>query len=163
MLALRYAALLALAVWIGGALALGLIAAPAVFEVISASGLAGARTTAGAVVGEILRRFHLVAYGCGAVILLSLLTRAILGPRPRRFAIRLGIALLMLGASLYSGFVVTSAIARVQRDLAGVAVSSLPEGDARRAEFVRLHQHSTALHVVPIVGGLLLMFWELKD
>jgi hypothetical protein len=163
MLALRYAALLALAVWIGGLLALGIIAAPAIFEVTAASGIAGPRTAAGAIVGEILRRFHLVAYGCGAVIVLSLLVRAILGPRPRRFAIRAGIALLMLGASLYSGLVVSSAIGRVQRDLGGVAVSSLPEADGRRIEFIRLHQHSTVLHFVPLVGGLLLMFWELKD
>ena len=63
MLALRYAAVLALVVWIGGLVALGALAAPAAFDVLGALGAEG-RTLAGSVVGETLRRFNLVAYGC---------------------------------------------------------------------------------------------------
>jgi hypothetical protein len=45
----------------------------------------------------------------------------------------------------------------------GVAPSSLPEDDSRRATFGRLHALSTALQLIPVLGGLALMFFELKD
>jgi hypothetical protein len=162
MLALRFAGLLALAVWTGGLTALGAIAAPATFDVIDARQLADGRVLAGAVFGEALRRFHLVTYACGAAVLLSLMARAVLGPRPRRFAVRAAIAALMLGSTLYSGLVVSGRIERARQDT-GVAPSSLPEGDPRRLEFERLHGQSTALQIVPFVGGLMLMLWELRD
>jgi Domain of unknown function (DUF4149) len=162
MLALRYASMVALAVWIGSLLALGAIAAPSVFDVIALRDVADGRVLSGAIVGEVFRRFHLVTYGCGVVILASLAARAVLGPRPRRFAVRMGIAVVMLGASLYSGLVVTRAIERLQREI-GAAPSSLPEHDPRRSAFGRLHAQSSTIQLVPLVGGLLLMFWELKD
>ena len=69
MLVLRFATVLAIAVWIGGLLALGAIAAPAIFEVVSLRQVPDGRMLSGAIFGEVLRRFHLVSYGCGAVIL----------------------------------------------------------------------------------------------
>ena len=164
MLALRFAALAAIAVWLGGLLALGAIAAPAIFEVVAARGIPDARLVAGAIFGEILRRFHLVAYGCGAALLLSLVIRRILGPRPRNFAIRFGIATIMLAAALYAGFVLHHQIETVQRQIGvNVSASSLAQGDPRRVEFGRLHGHSALVQFVPIVGGLLLLLWELGD
>ena len=162
MLALRYAALLALVVWVGGLLALGGIAAPSVFDVIGASHVPDAGLLAGAVFGETLRRFALVTYGCGAVLLLTLLTRGILGPRPRRFAWRAALAVLMLATALASGIVVTGRINQV-RDEIGVAPSSLPENDARRVLFGRLHGLSTGLQLIPLLGGLALLYWEIKE
>jgi uncharacterized membrane protein len=92
MLALRYAGLLAVAVWIGGWLALGAVAFPGIFDVIALRHVQDGRVLSGAIVGEVLRRFHLAVYACGAVVLVSLAARALLGPRPRRFAVRFGIA-----------------------------------------------------------------------
>lgn len=161
MLALRYAALLALAVWVGGLAALGGVAAPAIFDVLGSSG-AGGRLQAGAIFGEALRRFHLISYACGAVLILSLTVRAVLGPRPRRFAVRMAIAGAMIAAAVWSGFGVTPQIARAQSEIGGLP-SSVPEGDARRAAFGRLHRLSTTLALVPLAGGLVLLFWELKD
>jgi hypothetical protein len=161
MLALRYAALLAIVVWVGGLFALGAIAAPAVFDV-AARHLPDPRLVGGAIFGEILRRFHQVTYVCGAVIGLSLIARAVLGPRPPRFAIRTAIALLMLAATLYSGLVLTARIERLQQDL-GVAPSSLPENDPRRVEFGRLHGLSTTVQIVPLLGGLVLLFFESRE
>ena len=160
MLALRYAALLALAVWVGGLVALGGVTAPALFATLGAGGTEG-RATAGAVFGEALQRFHLIGYACAAVILLSLLARAVLGPRPRRFAVRLAIAGSMLMATGIVGVVLAPRIARAQR--AGGLPSTLPPTDERRAAFARLHRLSAGLELVPLVGGLALMFWELKD
>src|SRR5436189_153863 len=78
------------------------------------------------------------------------------------FASRAGRATVMLGAAAYSGIAVSGRIGQLQREI-GVAPSSLPEGDARRAEFGRLHGLSTALQLVPVLGGLMLMYWEIKE
>ena len=160
MLALRYAAVLALVFWIGGLAALGALAAPAAFDVLGPH--AEGRALAGAVFGETLRRFHPAAYLCGAIVLLSLAARGVLGPRPRRFAIRTVVAMTMLGASAWSGLVVSPQIETARRSLR-VSPSALPEGDARRVQFGRLHGMSTSLQLVPLLGGLVLLFFELKD
>jgi hypothetical protein len=162
MLALRYAALLALVVWVGGLVALGAFAAPAIFDVVAARQLPDGRLVAGAIFGEILRRFHHVAYACGLVLPVSLTARAVLGPRPRRFALRIGLALVMLAAVGYSGLIVLPRIEHLQQ-ITGIAPSSLPEGDPRRVEFGRLHGLSSGVLLVPLLGGLLLLFYELRD
>ena len=162
MLALRYAALLALVVWVGGLIALGALAAPATFDVVAARQLPDGRLLAGAIVGEILRRFHHVAYVCGVVVPLSLSARAVLGPRPRRFALRVGLAVAMLAAVGYSGLGGSPRIERLQQTI-GIAPSSLPEDDPRRVEFGRLHGLSSGVLLLPVLGGLLLLFYELRD
>jgi hypothetical protein len=68
----------------------------------------------------------------------------------------------MLVAACYSGVVLTSQIDTLRADI-GVAPSSLPEDDPRRAAFGRLHALSTALQLIPVAGGLLLMFFELRE
>ena len=162
MLALRYVSLLSLVVWVGGLVALGAIAAPATFDVIAARQVPEGRVLAGAIFGVILRQFHYVSYACGVVMPLALTARAILGPRPRRFALRLATAALMLAAVVYSGMIVSPRIDALQQRV-GVAPSSLPEGDPRRVEFGRLHGLSTGIQLVPLLGGLFLLFYELRD
>src|ERR687889_233138 len=108
MLALRYAALLALVVWAGGLLALGLVAAPATFEVLAARQAPEGRGPPGGIFGEKLRRFYPLGYLCGAVMILTLAPRRILGPRPRRAGVRLALASIMLAATMYSGLVVAT-------------------------------------------------------
>ena len=162
MLALRYAALVATALWVGGLVVLGAVAAPSIFDTIAARGVSDGRVLAGAVFGEAFRRFHLIAYGCAAVIIASLLARAVLGPRPGHLGVRLGIVTVMLGASLYSGMALSGRIEQLRVD-AGGAPSALPEGDPRRTAFGRLHALSTLVQVVPLAGGLVLLFRELTD
>ena len=162
MLLLRYIALLALVVWVGGLVALGAIVAPATFDVMAARQVADGRLVAGAVFGEILRRFFLVSCGAGLLLLASLTLRRILGPKPRHFGFRAGILLLMLAATLYAGVVVAGRIASLQASM-NVAPSSLPAADPRRIAFGRLHLISTSLQLVPLLGGLALIFWELKE
>ena len=162
MFALRYVALVAAAVWAGGLLALGAIAAPAIFDVIAARGIADGRVVAGAIFGEILRRFHLLAYFCGIVIAGTLITRALLGPRPVQFGPRLTVSAVMLAVALYSGVVLSGQIERA-RTAAGGAPSALAADDPRRITFGRLHAFSTVLQIVPLLGGLAIIFWELRD
>ena len=76
MLAPAVCRLLALAFWIGGLVVLGAIAAPSVFDVLAARHVPlTVAMLAGAIFGEMLRRFHLLSYGCGAILLGSLLAR----------------------------------------------------------------------------------------
>ena len=159
---LRYVAVLALVIWVGGLVALAAIAAPVSFDVTAARHLPDARLVAGALFGEMLRRFTLVAYVAGVVLLLTLLARRVLGPRPHRFAWRAGLAAAMLAATAYAGIVVAGRIAQLQQEM-GVAPSSLAEGDPRRVEFGQLHGLSTALQAIPLLGGLALLFWEIKE
>jgi hypothetical protein len=161
MLALRFTALLALVVWIGGLVALGAFAAPAAFDVLQARAAENGRIFAGAVFGETLRRFTVATYACGVLLLLTLAARGILGPRPRRFAWRAALAVLMLAATLASGLYFAPRIADMQRTI-GVAVATLPAQDDRRVRFGRLHALATSLQLVPLVGGLALLYWELK-
>jgi hypothetical protein len=162
MLALRFAGLLAAAVWFGGLLTLGALVAPAVFDAMAAQHVADPRVLSGAVVGEILRRFHLVSYGCAVVALASLVARAVLGPRPRRFALRAGLIAAMFAASLYSGLVLRGQIDQLRQEI-GAAPSSLRADDDRRVRFGRLHAQASAIQIVPLVGSLLLLAFELKD
>ncbi len=148
--------------WVGGLIVLGATAAPAIFDTIAARGVADGRVLAGAIFGEAFRRFHLIAYGCGAVVALSLAVRAALGPRPVGFGLRIGVVLAMIVASLFSGMFLSARIERLRLE-AGGAPSSLPERDPRRAAFGRLHAMSTLVQIVPVAGGLFLMLRELKD
>ena len=162
MLALRYVYVLALIVWLGGMVVLGAIVAPATFQVLQASAPDIGRALAGELFGQILARFHYVAYACGAVLLVSMLAMAVLGPRPRTFAFRLSIITVMLLVALYSGFIVLREIDAIQLEV-GQLPSLLPSGDARRLRFDALHQLATRLMMVNIIAGLVLLYWEARD
>lgn len=162
MLALRYASLLALALWVGGLLVLGGIAAPSMFDVLATQPVADGRGLAGEIFGEALRRFHLLSYACGAVLLGAFIARAVLGPRPRWFGLRVGLTIAMLAASAYSGIVVSGRIEQLRTDI-GAAPSTLPESDPLRVAFGRLHATSSGLQLIPLLGGLVLLFLELKE
>jgi uncharacterized membrane protein len=162
MLALRYAYVLALVVWLGGMVVLGAIVAPITFEVLPLSGVANGRALAGELFGQILTRFHYVAYASGAVLIISLLAMAVLGPRPRAFAVRLSLATAMLLVALYSGFVVLKTIEAVQLEAGGLP-SLLPAADVRRVRFDELHTLSTRLMMVNVIGAIVLLYWEARD
>ena len=60
MAVLRYATLVALAVWIGGLLALGAVAAPAIFQVVADQGVPAGRALSGAIFGGVADRLIVV-------------------------------------------------------------------------------------------------------
>lgn len=164
MLGLRYLYVLALVVWLGGMVTLGAVVAPALFQVLPLREPEAGRMLAGAVFGVAMGRFHYVAYACGAVILVTLVAMAVLGPRPASFAVRTALAGLMLGIALYSGIFVLGAVDRLQRDIGiNVAPSSLPTSDDRRVRFDQLHLLSTRLMMINMVGALLLLYWEARE
>ena len=82
---IRYVALLALVVWLGGMVTLSLLA--------------------GASAGDVLRQFHWLAYACGGLMLACLVMIKFLGPPPRAFVPRASLVVLMLAITIYSGTV----------------------------------------------------------
>lgn len=161
MVVLRYVYLLALVVWLGGMVMLGAVVAPTTFQVLQERQGDAGRVLAGAVFGETLRRFHLVAYVAGGIVLASLVWMALARWRQPGLPACLLIAATMLALTLVSGTVISPRIERVRAAVGG-SVVDLPAADPRRMEFGRLHGVSTGLMLVNIVGGLVLLYWEAR-
>jgi uncharacterized membrane protein len=159
MRALRYLYMLALVVWLGGMIVLGALVAPATFQVLQASAPEIGRALAGELFGVVLARFHFLAYGAAAVLLLTMAAMALLGPRPRGLAVRGIIVAVMLAVAVYSGVVVLGRIDAIQRQVGGLP-SRLPADDARRVRFDELHTLSTRLMMFNVIGALALLYWE---
>ena len=173
---LRFAYVLALTLWLGSMITLGALIAPILFSTLGALDPEGGRALAAQTFAVILSRSHYLSYAAGAVMLIALAGMALLGPRPRSFAIRLGIVALMLGVSAYSGLVVFREIEGIQRAIAATAPpasdhrtvvpplpSSLPTGDPRRVRFDALHALSTRLMMFNIAAALVLLAWEARE
>ena len=162
MLALRYVYVLALVVWLGGMVILGALVAPTTFEVLRATVPASGSELAGEVFGATIARFHYIAYGAGLILLVTLAAMALLGPRPRAFAIRAALITAMLAVAGYSGVIVLGRIDGVQQE-AGGRVARLPADDHRRVRFDELHQLSTNLMLLNVAGALVLLYWEARE
>lgn len=162
MLALRYVYVLALVIWLGGMVVLGALVAPTVFDVLQQRDPAAGRVLAGDVFGSTIARFHYVAYGAGALLLLTLLAMRLLGPKPAAFGVRAVIIAAMLTVAVYSGVVVLGRIDTVQQD-AGGSISQLPHTDARRIQFDELHRLSERLMLLNMAGALVLLYWEARE
>jgi MFS superfamily sulfate permease-like transporter len=162
MRAVRYVYVLALVVWLGGMVVLGAVVAPATFQVLQANEPVTGRELGGAVFTTILERFHYVAYGAGALLLITLALMAVLGPRPRHLAVRFGLITAMLAVALYSGAVVLRNADGIRLEVGGLP-SRLPEGDARRVRFDQLHTLYTRLMMVKILGAMTLLLWEARE
>ena len=81
--ALRYVYVLALSIWFGGIITVGVIIAP--------------------ISSVAVRRFYITSYIAGALVLSSLFAMALLGPRPSGFFARFAVAVGMLAVTLYAG------------------------------------------------------------
>jgi len=120
-------ALLAIAVWLGGLLALGAIAAPVVFSMVPPPTAADAMTV-------VFRRFDLVAMTCSAVVLLSEALRAVRRtPFAPRDVARAAASVLAAAASVVQGMRVSPRIAELHA--AGVSRGL----GAKGMELARLH------------------------
>jgi len=150
MFALRFVSALALIVWLGGAIVVAGVVAPAAFGVLPSHEAAN-------LVGETLRRFHVLGYVAGTTLLAALVGAALLGPRPVAFWARLWIATFMLAATLVSGLWVNRRVAALRQE-AGAAAQT----PGWRASFARWHRASGLLLMLTIGGGLVLVYWEAR-
>ncbi len=160
--ALRVISLALVAIWIGGLAVLGIIAAPVVFDVLETHDPVAGRTLAGLLFGTIFERFQHLAWGLGGGLLALLGLRTALGPRPRRLAIQLWLVMAMLAASAYTGLIIGPRIDHL-RDTTPVTMASLPDDDARRVEFGRLHGLSNGLMALTLIAGLSLFWIETRE
>ena len=83
MLALRYLYVLALSLWFGGTIVVGMLAAP--------------------VSDVVLRRFFRMSYISGGLLIASLFAMALLGPRPSGYFARMAVAVVMFAVTVYAG------------------------------------------------------------
>jgi hypothetical protein len=68
----------------------------------------------------------------------------------------------MLAIALYSGFVLSGRIARLQASVPG-QIQDLAPDDPRRVAFGRAHGLATVLMLVNLAGGLALLVWEARE
>jgi len=159
---LRVASLIVVALWIGGLTVLGFIAAPEIFATLEAADPSSGRVLAGQVFGAVFSRFQHWAWVLGGLLIALLITRALLGPRPQRLALRVWTVSGMVALSLVTALVISPRIDTIRNSTSG-AVAALPEGDARKVEFGRLHGISNVFMIFTLLGGIGLLWAEMKD
>ena len=162
MILLRYLYVVALVIWVGGLIVAGALVAPSVFGVLQAWNAAEGRVLAGQVFGEVLMRLTWLSYAMGAVMFVTLTLHRLLGARPVKYGIRVGIMGVMLAMMLVTGFYLIPEVDAIQAQVGG-PMSALPDTDPRRLEFNRLHGLSNILFSITAIGGLALCWWEARE
>jgi len=154
---LRFLEILALGTWVGAIVFLSFVVAPGAFATLAT------REQAGALVGMVLARLHLLGYLAGVVALAARGSRmrsasALIGP--------VGIAIiLMLVLTLVSQQFISARMAdlRAQMTAAHGSIDATPRGSALRVAFGRLHGASTAVELAVLLLGLSALFFAVRD
>ena len=162
MVFLRYLYVVALVLWVGGLVSAGALVAPSVFGVLQAWSPLEGRVLAGQVFGEVLIRVTWLSYIMAGVMFITLTLHRLLGARPLKYGIRVGIMTVMLVMMMAMGFYLIPAVNAIQAQVNG-PVSELAATDARRVEFDRLHGLSNILFSITAIGGLALCWWEARE
>jgi uncharacterized membrane protein len=162
MFLLRYLYVVALVVWVGGLVVAGALVAPSVFGVLQEWNQAQGRVLAGQVFGEVLLRLTWLSYAMGTVMFITLTLHRLLGARPLKYGIRVGIMATMLVMMMITGWYLIPEVDAIQAQVSG-PVSELPDTDPRRMEFNRLHGLSNILFSITTIGGLALCWWEARE
>jgi hypothetical protein len=155
----RYLALAALTVWLGSMSVLGVLVLPTIGRALQT---ADGHLLPSGVLSEVLRLFHLLAYACGAVLLICLFVIKFVGPPPRAFKLRAVLVALMLAIALYSGIGLTREMTAIQSRVT-VPVSGLSDSDPQRTRFDRLHATASTLLVINVTLGLVLLSWYVRE
>lgn len=162
MVLLRYLYVVALVLWIGGLVSAGAIVAPSVFGVLQGWNESQGRVLAGQVFGEVLLRLTWLSYAMAFIMFVTLSLHRLLGARPLKYGVRVGIMTVMLLMMMAMGFYILPEVNAIQAQVAG-PVSGLAAGDAHRVRFDRLHGFSNILFSITAVGGLALCWWEARE
>lgn len=162
MVLLRYLYVVALVIWVGGLVSAGAIVAPSVFGVLQAWNPAEGRVLAGEVFGEVLLRLTWLSYAMAFIMFVTLTLHRLLGARPLKYGIRVGIMALMLLLMMAMGFYIIPGVNAIQAHVTG-PVSQLAAADPLRVEFDRLHGLSNILFSITALGGLALCWWEARE
>jgi uncharacterized membrane protein len=143
--------LLSLVIWIGGLIFFAFVLAPTAFGVLPT------RQLAGNVVNRSLGIMHWMAISCGVIFAVtSMLDSRIVHGVVDPFAARNLIIYAMIVLTLVGMFGIASRML-VLRQQMGV-IDDVPQDDARRVEFNRLHVWSTRIEGSVLVLGLALLY-----
>ena len=162
MFLLRYLYVVALVLWVGGLVVAGALVAPSVFGVLQAWNPSQGRVLAGQVFGEVLLRLTWLSYAMGGIMFITLTLHRLLGARPLKYGIRVGIMAMMLVMMMITGFYLIPEVDALQAQVSG-PMSDLPDTDPRRVEFNRLHGLSNILFSITAIGGFALCWWEARE
>ena len=162
MVLLRYLYVVALVLWVGGLVSAGALVAPSVFGVLQAWNASEGRMLAGQVFGDVLLRLTWLSYAMAVVMFLTLTLHRLLGARPLKYGLRVGIMTGMLLLMMAIGFYTLPGVNAIQAQVTG-PVSQLAAADPLRLEFERLHGLSNILFSITALGGLALCWWEARE
>jgi hypothetical protein len=145
--------LLSLVVWIGGIVFFAFVVAPTVFK----PGILPSHQLAGNVVNRSLSLLHGIAIACGIVFTAtSIISCAAINGSLRPFAFRNLLVYLMMILTLIGMFGVGAKMQALRAQM--VNIDEVPQDDARRVEFNRLHVWSTRLEGTVLLLGLAVLF-----
>jgi hypothetical protein len=159
---MRFVSNLLSALWVGGLLALGYVAAPAAFAVLQAHDPAAGRALAGELFGNALLRAQHFLIGAGAIQAVLLNVRAAVGPRPRQYKVQLATVLLMIAITGYAAFIIAPKIETI-RVAANGPIAALSNDNPAKAEFGALHGWSNGLMALTLIGAISLLWFDRRE
>src|SRR5512147_2884980 len=119
MVLLRYLYVVALVLWVGGLIVAGALVAPSVFGVLQAWNASEGRVLAGQVFGDVLLRLTWLSYAMGVIMFVTLTLHRLLGARPLKYGIRVGIMTTMLLMMFAMGWFIIPEINGIQSHVTG--------------------------------------------
>ncbi|MGC2109925.1 MAG: DUF4149 domain-containing protein [Candidatus Korobacteraceae bacterium] len=150
---IRYLMLLSLVIWIGGLIFFAFVLAPTVFN----PSVLPTRQLAGNVVNRSLGILHWMAISCGVIFAVtSMIDSRVVNGVAQPFAARNLLVYAMIILTLVGMFGVAAKM-QVLRQQMGM-IDEVPQDDARRVEFNRLHVWSTRIEGSVLILGLALLF-----
>src|SRR6476659_5424265 len=128
MVLLRYLYVVALVLWVGGLITAGALVAPSAFGVLQAWNQSEGRVLAGQVFGDVLLRLTWLSYAMAVIMFVTLTLHRLLGARPVKYGVRVGIMGVMLAMMLAMGFYIIPQVNSIQAQVKG-PVSALEASD----------------------------------
>lgn len=142
---------LGLALWIGGAIAIGALTAPALFAFLP-------RSQAGAIFGSILRRFGILRVVALGIIIIGAGAKFLLWETHAIspwLAVRWTSIALLACALIYELFAVNRLNA-----MGSLLGPDVPSGDPRRETFNALHQRAAAVMKASVIAAFVVLFFS---
>jgi len=150
---LRFLMLLSLVIWIGGLIFFAFVMAPALFN----PAVLPTRQLAGNVVSRTLGTLHWMGLACGVVFAItSMIDSRVVNGAAQPFAPRHMLIYLMIILTLVSMFAIVPKMQVLRQQM--VMIDEVPQSDARRIEFDRLHLWSTRIEGTVLLLGLAVLF-----
>ena len=145
---------LALAILVGGAVVLGLAAAPAIFASVTSRG------EAGTIFGAVLGRYDGLAVPCVFLVFATSVLKAtafeVTGAPETRLVVRWLALLILCGATLYSSVWASPVARSIRAQTPGW--DDLRDDAPLRREFQSLHRRARRAMTVAILAGIVAMF-----